>query len=210
MAPRQSNLGNLREKSKLDKRIDATSNVCQATKIVSLATSVFKRSIDELQDGFKRGMNAKEQRQVSKKLHLSLDAFSNVVPTMSESAKSTAPIPHLRYGMQRWSTFQRQEARMLADITNHGRTNEQSVSAAVVELQNIVKPPAQIRKSLPRGVAEKKSATQKKSTTFEAPTLPTPNNGKVYTLTEAYHILKAVDGRTRGATIAEMIAKKMG
>ena len=97
---------------------------------------------------------------------------------------------------------------MLADITNHGRTNEQSVSAAVVELQNIVKPPAQIRKSLPRGVAEKKSATQKKSTTFEAPTLPTPDNGKVYTPTEAYHILNAVDGRTRGATIAEMIAKK--
>jgi hypothetical protein len=164
MAPRQSNLGNLREKSKLDKRIDATSNVCQDSKTVALATSVFKEAFDELQDGFKRGMNAKEQRQVSKKLRLSLDAFSNVVPTMSESAKLTAPIPNLRYGMQRWSTFQRQEARMLADITNHGRTNEQSVSAAVVELQNIVKPPAQTRKSLPRGVAEKKSATQKKST----------------------------------------------
>jgi hypothetical protein len=155
MAPHQSNLGNLRETSKLDKCIDATSNVCQDTKIVSLATSVFKRSIDELQDGFKCGMNAKEQWQVSKKLHLSLDAFSNVVPTMSESAKSTAPIPHLRYGRQRWSTFQRQEVRMLADITNHGLTNEQSVSAVVVELQNIVKLPAQIRKLLPRGVAEK-------------------------------------------------------
>jgi hypothetical protein len=95
MAPRQSNLGNLREKLKLDKRIDANSNVCQDSKIVALATSVFKEAFDELQDGFKRGMNAKEQRQVSKKLRLSLDAFSNVVPTMSESAKSTAPIPHL-------------------------------------------------------------------------------------------------------------------
>jgi hypothetical protein len=83
---------------------------------------------------------------------------------------------------------------MLVDITNHGRTNEQSVSAAVLELQNIVKPPTQISKSLPRSVAQKKSATQKKSTTFEVPTLPTPDNGKVYMPTEAYHILKAHSG----------------
>jgi hypothetical protein len=78
---------------------------------------------------------------------------------------------------------------MLVDITNHGRTNEQSVSAAVLELQNIVNPPAQISKSLPRSVAEKKFLQPRRN----LPPLrwTTPDNGKVYMPTEAYHILKA-------------------
>jgi hypothetical protein len=95
----------------------------------------------------------------------------------------------LGYVMQRWNTAQKRQHQMLVDLANHGNRAEKVPSEwdIYAELQKLVKSQAKGRKPV---------------------SLPTPEKGSVYTPKEAYHILKAMNGRTRGAAMAQMIATK--
>jgi hypothetical protein len=197
----------LRQKSKIDKSVDAVKSLNQGIKRVALGTSVLNEAYDELLDGLKNGMTKTEERKLTKKIRLSIDNFEQVVQPMSASLNLVAPLPNLSYGIQRLNTAERRERQMLSDLTNHGRVNVQSESAAVIELQKFVGDTApQIRKLLRRDAKSKNS--KKLPPVAVAVELPTPEKGEAYTPAEACKILKGMKGRTRGAAIRMMIEMK--
>ena len=133
--------GNRRQKSKLDKCIDATSEIRLIGKRVSLVRDVLNGALE-----------GSQERETKKKIRLSIEVLQrDIEPSLSSSANVVAPIPNMGYATKRWNSIKKQQNQKLAVITNkNAKVAPSGSSDAVAALKKVVsgsKPLPPIRKA---------------------------------------------------------------
>jgi DNA primase catalytic subunit len=180
--------------TRVDEKVERAKQMIQTAEKLKKVKDVWNEMLEVIQhDRSRHGRAQKAQ------IRLSLDALYQITPMVAQNADSIAPIRNIQYACSRQARKEKQEAKMLRDISNSlGRgLGEPKTSSAFQNLEkavhgdqklNPIRKPCSNKRYGNSFILKKQSTAEKNRISF--PALPTPKNIGIYSPSEAHSILK--------------------
>lgn len=125
--------------TRVDEKIAKTMEIIQSSDAYNAVSDAMDKVLDDLQRD-----NSSQARSHKVMLRLSLEILNKVTPTIATNAEAIAPIRNMKYACSRQRRQEKQEKKMLEDISNslgRGARKTSSESSLIQKLESIAHGP---------------------------------------------------------------------
>jgi hypothetical protein len=196
--------------TRVDEKVAIAKQLIETNEKLKMVKGVMNEMLEKVQHD--RSCHGRIQKV---QIRLSLEAINQITPTIANNADAIAPIQNISYACSRQARKEKQQAKMLQDISNSvGRGEHFSFeSSATQKLEKVVKGDRKMNPIRLLSKCKYKGDSNSKQSAFKSknfcPVLPKPKNIAMYAPLEARNILLDMEGKARSHAIKKMISDNL-